>query len=159
MTEDGWSDPGWGEAAREHRAQHEHNEGNSLDDSEIIWLEIARLAKLGVVGYEVERAAAAKRLKMRASVLDRLVDDERKAGIGDKRQGQALTLPEPKPWSHPVDGAELLHDLAAGIRRHVVMPQHSADATALWVVQTYMLDALQISPRLAISRGHRSAAA
>jgi hypothetical protein len=128
-----------------------HNGGNGRDELEIIQLEIVRLSKLSVAAYEVERAAAAKRLGMRASVLDRLVEAERKAAGDDNRQGHALTLPEPQPWPDPVDGAAFMHDLAAVIRRHVVMPEHSADAVALWVVHTYTLDALHISPRLAIT--------
>jgi hypothetical protein len=31
MTEDGWNDPGWKEAAEEHRKQQEHNGGNGRD--------------------------------------------------------------------------------------------------------------------------------
>jgi putative DNA primase/helicase len=137
------------EAAKKRHAQH--NGGNGRDELEIIQLEIVRLGKLSVAAYEVERAAAAKRLGMRASVLDRLVEAERKAGGDDNRQGHALTLPEPQPWPDPVDGAVFMHDLAAVVRRDVVMPEHSADAIALWVVHTYMLDALHISPRLAVT--------
>jgi putative DNA primase/helicase len=151
MSEDGWNDDGWSDAAREYRAEHKHNGGNGRDESEIIRAEIVRLAKLGVAAYEIERAAAAKRLGMRTPILDKLVDAERREAGDDGKQGHALTLPEPKPWSDPVDGAVLLHDLAVTIRRYVVMPEHSADATALWAVHTYMLDALQISPRLAIT--------
>jgi putative DNA primase/helicase len=62
-----------------------------------------------------------------------------------------LSLPEPTPWAEPVEGVKLLCDLSAAIRRHVVMPEHCADATALWVTHTYLLDVLQISPRLAVT--------
>jgi uncharacterized protein DUF3631 len=124
---------------------------NGYDKSEIIQLEIRRLAKLGPVEYEHERTPAAERLEMRASALDRAVGAERKKSGDDGKQGHALILPEPKPWPDPVDGAELLHDLAASIRRYVVMPDYSADATALWIVHTYMLDTLHISPRLAVA--------
>src|SRR5262249_7888298 len=43
-----------------------------------------------------------------------------------------------------------LRGLSAAIRRHVVMPDHVADAAAMWVVHTYIVDCFGISPRLAI---------
>ena len=148
-----WNISGWKEAAEDYHKQQEHNGGNGheRDQSDLVQFEIMRLAKLSVAAYETERAPAANRLRMRAAVLDRLVETERKAGDHDSRQGRALTLAEPQPWPHPVDGASLFHDLAAAIRRHVVMSEHAVDATALWVVHTYMLDALHISPRLAVT--------
>ena len=102
--------------------------------------------------YERERETAAQRLAVRAVILDKLVEAKRKElGQDDGKQGRPLSLPEPTPWPERVEGVELLCDLSAAIRRHVVMPDHSADATALWVVHTYLLDALHISPRLAIT--------
>jgi putative DNA primase/helicase len=127
------------------------NGGNGHDESEVIQLEITRLARLNLVEYDRVRKAAAQRLEMRAAILDRVVEAERKKFGDDCKQGHALTLPEPKPWPAPVDGTELLHDLVAAIRRHVVMPEHCAIATALWIVHTHLLDGLHISPRLAIT--------
>jgi putative DNA primase/helicase len=50
----------------------------------------------------------------------------------------------------------LLDDISAAIRRYVVLADHAKDATALWVVHTYLLDAFLITPRLAIrSPTHR----
>jgi hypothetical protein len=72
-------------------------------------------------------------------------------GQDDGKQGRPLSLPEPTPWPERVEGVELLCDLSAAIRKHVVMPAHCADATALWVVHTHLLDALHITPRLAIT--------
>jgi putative DNA primase/helicase len=112
--------------------------------------EITRLAKLSPFDYERERKAAAKRLNVRATMLDRLVEAER-SFASDGKQGRTLILPEPEPWPDPVNGADLLDELAAVIRRHVVMPDHAADASALWVAHTYLLDLSGISPRLAIT--------
>jgi putative DNA primase/helicase len=113
--------------------------------------EVSRLAQLGRLDYECERKAAAKRLKVRASALDRLVSAERDQCDDGSKQGRALNLPEPEPWSESVNGAELLNALAASIRGHVVMPDHAADTVALWVLHTYLLDCFGISPRLAIT--------
>jgi putative DNA primase/helicase len=113
--------------------------------------EIRRLAKLSMIDYERERKDAAQRLNLRASILDRLVAAEHAKFEDDDKQGHAMHLPEPEPWPDPVDGAELLRELSAAIRRHVVMFDHAADTGALWSVHTYLLDCFGISPRLAIT--------
>jgi putative DNA primase/helicase len=113
--------------------------------------EVCRLAKLGKLEYERERKDAAKRLNIRASILDRLVAAERDQFDDCSKQGRALSLPEPEPWPDPVNGAELLDALAASIRGHVAMPDHAAQTAALWVLHTYLLDCFGISPRLAIT--------
>jgi|GraSoiStandDraft_16_1057320.scaffolds.fasta_scaffold30157_2 hypothetical protein len=115
--------------------------------------EIERLAKLSALQYEHERKAAAERLKVRASTLDRLVQAERdKLGLveDDAKQGRAVSFPELEPWSEPVDGAALLNALAYVISRHIVMRKQGRHTTALWAVHTFLLDAFMISPRLAV---------
>ena len=87
-------------------------------------------------------------------ILDKAVRAKR-AELGldaedDGKQGQAISFPEPEPWPEPVDGAELLDDIAKAIRRHVVMPDHARDACTLWTVHTYLLNSFMITPRLAI---------
>src|SRR5262249_26307930 len=114
--------------------------------------EIQCLAKLSLLKYERERETAAKRLALRTSILDKLVEAKRRElGQDDGKQGHRLSLPEPTPWPECVEGAELLCEMSAAIRKHVVMPYNCADATALWVVHTYMLDVLDITPRLAVT--------
>jgi putative DNA primase/helicase len=56
-----------------------------------------------------------------------------------------------EPWSEPVDGAILLNELTAAIRRYVVLEDGAAEAVALWVLHTHALGAFLISPRLAIT--------
>ena len=122
--------------------------GVGVDDDE----EIDRLAELSLLKYERERETAAKRLALRTSILDKLVEAKREElGKDDGKQGHRLSFPEPTPWPECVEGVELLCEMSAAIRKHVVMPYHCADATALWVVQTYMLDVLDITPRLAVT--------
>ena len=57
-------------------------------------------------------------------------------------------LHEPEPWPQPVDGAELLDEIASGIRRYVVLDAAAADAVALWCVGTHAFDCFTIFPRL-----------
>jgi len=114
-------------------------------------VEIGQLARLAPLEYERHRKEAAERLDVRAYILDRLVAAER-GKFGDHgKQGRALSLPEAQPWPQSINGADLLDELAASIRRHVVMHDHGADTAALWAVHTYLVDCFSISPRLAIT--------
>src|SRR5215467_1908373 len=114
--------------------------------------EITRLVKLTPLQYEQERKGAAERLEIRAATLDKLVAAERARLNPDdgSKQGHAIAFPEPEPWPQPIMGAALLDDLAAAIRRHVVLPDHARDACALWVLHTYLTDCFLISPRLGV---------
>ena len=115
--------------------------------------ELERLAKLSAVDYERQRKLAAEKLGFRTSMLDILVRAKRtELGLdeGKDLQGSAVSFPEPEPWPDPVAGDVLLSEIADAIRRYVVMEDHSRDLCALWVVHTYLLDALLITPRLAL---------
>jgi Protein of unknown function (DUF3631)/Bifunctional DNA primase/polymerase, N-terminal/Primase C terminal 2 (PriCT-2) len=111
--------------------------------------ELARLATLPPLGYDRERKGAAKRLGCRESILDRLVAALR-GGADDGKQGRPLVLPPTEPWPEPVDGDAVLNELTLLITRYVIMSRTAADAIALWVLHTYLLDAAQATPRLAI---------
>ncbi len=123
--------------------------GGILTDVEID-AEIERLSKLSLVAYERERSAAARRLGMRATVLDRLVKGKRQPEAANG-QGQPLDLPTPEPWPDAVDGAALLSEMTAAIRKYVVMEAGCPEAVALWMLHAHALDAFQISPRLGIT--------
>jgi len=114
--------------------------------------EITRLAKLTPLQYEQERKGAAEQLDIRAAVLDKLVAAERMRLNPDdgSKQGHAIAFPDPEPWPQPIMGAALLDDLAAAIRRHVVLPDHARDACTLWILHTYLTDCFLISPRLGV---------
>lgn len=65
------------------------------------------------------------------------------------QSGSAIDA-NPEPWPHPVDGAELLDDLCALLRRFVVLPANGAEVVALWALHTYVFDAFEYTPRLLI---------
>ena len=117
-------------------------------------IEITRLAKLSLLEYDQQRKAAAEKLDVRASILDRLVAAERArlglAGGDDGLQGSAVTFEEIEPWPEPVNGAQLLNDIASAIRSYVIMSDHGCDIDALWVVHTYVIRRFKISPKLSI---------
>ena len=121
--------------------------------------EVERLARLPPLEYGRARKEAAKRLGVSLTFLDAAAKAKRsELGIDkdDGLQGHALDLRAPEPWPEPVDGAELLDDITAAIKRYVVMPENAARACALWCLHTYLLDCFLISPRLAIrSATHR----
>jgi putative DNA primase/helicase len=112
--------------------------------------ELDRLALLSPIDYDREREAAAEALGCRVSTLDAEVARRRKGEAGAALQGRAVELPDADPWPHPVDGAQLLEDLAATIRDHVAMPAPAADAAALWCAVAWCFDVFGISPRLAM---------
>ncbi len=107
---------------------------------------IQRLAVLSTHEYERCRKVEAKRLKMRASVLDKEVKSARPRDDA----GNDLGLVEPVPWPEEVDGDDLLDRIVGGLCRHVVMPAHAAEAVALWCLHAHAFEAWQHTPRLAI---------
>lgn len=115
--------------------------------------EIERLAGLPRIDYDRQRKKAADMLGCLVGSLDKLVEAQRaKGGSGaPSGRGRAIELPEPKRWPHPVNGAALLDEITAAIKRHMVMAPGAAEITALWVLHTHALDAFNISPRLGIS--------
>ena len=110
--------------------------------------EIGRLATLSPTLYEIMRMSCAARLKMRPTILDRLVRVRRKKE--DKKDVDPL-LPRwtVKPWPEPVDGDALLRDLIARLRRHIVYDD--ALTTTLWLTFSWVHDVAIHSPILLIS--------
>jgi putative DNA primase/helicase len=43
-----------------------------------------------------------------------------------------------EPWEEPVDGAALLYEFAARVRRHVIMGEDQVAAVALWIMLTWV---------------------
>jgi putative DNA primase/helicase len=148
----GSTDPDLDDLINGARAKWNKPEDESASSAEI---EIARLAKLPAIKYEQERKAAAESLGLRTSILDRLVQGERdRLGLDDDEtgmQGRAISFPDPEPWPQPVDGAAMFDEIAKAIGSHVIMPEASQDACALWAAHTFLTDATMISPRLAIT--------
>ena len=99
--------------------------------------EITRLAQLSTLDYEREREAVAKLLGIRLPVLDSLVADAKQKTVAEP--APSLPAVETAPWSEPVNGERLLDDITAAVRRYVVLEKGAAEATALWVVHTYLL--------------------
>jgi putative DNA primase/helicase len=113
----------------------------------------SELAKLPDTEYQLCRKETAKRLNIRPTVLDAKVAKLRAKPVVDEtgKSGRAVTFPEIEPWPDVVDGAELLDAISHTIERWVVLPVSGAVAFALWVMHTYLLDAADVSPILAVT--------
>jgi putative DNA primase/helicase len=118
--------------------------------------EIERLAALETIDYEAARAEASKLLGVRAAVLDREVAKKRRAlGLdtedGDPGQGRTVKMTDPLPWHEPVDGDMIASTIAAAFKTYAVLPDTAADAIALWVLHTWLVNKFTMSPRLAVT--------
>jgi len=64
-------------------------------------------------------------------------------------QSESRTTPE--PWHNPVNGEKLANRIEKELRQYVVLPDHASVAITLWIFHTYLLDANDISPFLAVT--------
>lgn len=101
------------------------------------------------------REAAIARLKTvncvgaAAAVVDAFLGTQSSSGAD--LQGKAMEFSDPERWPEPVDGAELLDELARTFRRFLALPPGADVLLALWTVHAHALDAASISPVLAIT--------
>jgi putative DNA primase/helicase len=118
---------------------------------------IALLAGYDELTYGQHRKPAAKYLGISVALLDDLVDKHRTDAATVKAQGTTDAEPTAgwlseglafQPLTAPEDGAALLADLVATIRRFVFCSEHAATAEAAWVMLTWMQEHLDLLPRL-----------
>jgi putative DNA primase/helicase len=113
---------------------------------------VGELAKLPPLEYEQVRDKAAKGLGIsRVSVLDAEVKKARGETTDKGGQGKAATFDDPEPWPDPVDPGELLDEIRDTLRRYLVLPDHTAEALALWSVFTWTIDAFDAAPLLLLT--------
>jgi putative DNA primase/helicase len=119
-------------------------------------VEIDRLSKLNDLAYARQRSRAANDIGIPPGQLDRLVK-ARRPSLDDELveetagQGRPLELLPRDPWEGSVDGAELLEELTAAMRRYVVLEPGDVALVALWVVASYSASEFFIFPRLFIT--------
>ncbi len=130
-------------------AAEEIREDNGAPADDNFDLEIVRLAKLPVVDYERTRKDAASKLGVRAPILDRLVAAQRPGAAPGN--GRHLELATPEPWPEFVNGAALVTELTAVIRKYVALTENDGLTVALWVLHSYCFDTFPCTPRLAIT--------
>ena len=74
-----------------------------------------------------------------------------KRGEADEVSGRRVALHEPEPWPEPVATDGLLDDLAAAVKRHLILPSSAADILPLWIAHTWVADSFDHTPRLGIT--------
>ncbi len=99
--------------------------------------------------YERQREAIAKKLGIRAGILDQIRNP--KKGKEEPGQGTGILFKEILPFPESVDGPVLLDDLVGTLKRYMVLPDGAADALALWIAFTYLHNNFDISPLLCIT--------
>jgi Protein of unknown function (DUF3631) len=106
-------------------------------------VEVRQLARLSRAAYDRCKSEKAKQLGIDVRTLNQLVDRARLEPL-------AACAAAIAPWPMPVDGATLLTEIAAALRRYVVMTEHEARAIALWIIHCHALEASSVSPRLIV---------
>jgi putative DNA primase/helicase len=127
-----------------------HQQTDSSPSGETKKQTVARLAGLPRLDYELLRKTEAVRLGFRVTVLDAEVKKPRPR-TGDDKSGDEMTFPDLEAWPTPVDGAELLDDLAKAVRTFVVLPEHADRAIALWITFTHLTGTVGVAPILAFT--------
>src|SRR5262245_47109933 len=112
-------------------------------------VEIERLANLSFEDYQFAHTAVAKKLKIAAGALDKIVAKKRRElGLDvneqaqSNGQGRKVKIADPLPWPDPVDGDQLATSLTCAIRTYIALPDvAAADAIALWAIYTWSASA------------------
>jgi putative DNA primase/helicase len=130
-------------------AAHAEIEDVAIDAAE----EITRLAGLSELEYERERPQSAKVLQIRTSVLDRLVQKERRALGGDRRRqaGPETRAARYRALARSGERRRAVARYLRGDQALCRLGDHAALAVALWIVHAHALDAAEHTPRLHIA--------
>jgi putative DNA primase/helicase len=115
------------------------------------------LAALPPLEYDRRREGAAKQLGCRTSTLDVQVEARRQKS-SEELQGRAMELPDVELWPEPVNGADVLNEIAKTFSAYVLLPDRTADVLALWCAHAHGFRAFQCSPRLHISSPEKTVA-
>jgi putative DNA primase/helicase len=115
----------------------------ALDPPGTILESVRRLAALPRLEYEQVRKAEASRLEVRQTVLDQAVERARK---DDDQDPANAMFPAIEPWDEPVDAAQLLDEIHATIKRHIICDISASLTAALWGVFTWFIDFVQVAP-------------
>jgi putative DNA primase/helicase len=113
---------------------------------------IAKLAAMKPLEYERVRVEQATQMGCRPPVLDKLV----KAAREEVVEPGGWPFPDVEPCPTPVNPASLLTEVASTIRRFIVMDPAQADAAALWVALTWLMDAVDVAPLAIINAPEKS---
>jgi putative DNA primase/helicase len=119
--------------------------GNEFDEK-AAEARIADLAQLTEFTFQRRRKEAARELSITVAALEKLVRQRR------TKQEDLIALPHwtVEKYEQGVSGSALLDGIRDLIRRYIALPQHAAEAMALWVLHAWAFDAFDISPFLVL---------
>jgi hypothetical protein len=104
--------------------------------------EVTRLAELSRLEYEQERKRVARKLGIRAGVLDELVEVQR------AQQKAKRKVPPPNPTQPVPNGVDVLALTRDYLKKYVAYPNiHALVAHTLLCAHTHLLDAFDSTPR------------
>lgn len=103
---------------------------------------IARLAALPSLEYESVRTEQAKLLGWRTTVLDAEV---KKAQSVDAVEATNLPFPIVEAYPEPINPAQLLDEVSDNVSKYIVLDPEQADATALWITQTWFIEHINLA--------------
>lgn len=106
-----------------------------------------RIVTLSPIEYDRQREALAKQLGVRAATLDAEVKRQRK----DADRTSSIEFDDVEPWGEPVALSDVLDLISGTILRFIVCDKATADATALWVVMTWLMDTVKVAPLAVIT--------
>ena len=105
---------------------------------------VSELAALSKLDYAKRRKDAAEEIGITVGELDKIVAEVRGEGKPDEDQEWVGI----DPWPDEVATADLLATLCETYKQHVILPEHGAEAMALWALHAWTMDASTISPFL-----------
>ncbi len=114
---------------------------------------------MSLLDYERVRLGEAENLGVRVSALDAEVEKRRPKleELDNGAQGQAIKFCEIEPCLMQVDGAQLLDEIEAAYKRHLVMHESGALAIAVWCVFAQFAESSSIRLASAFDRPNRAA--
>lgn len=107
---------------------------------------IRRMASLSEIEYEKCRKAEAEKMGIRATVLDKLVQSNRR-----ESQSAVSDFNDVAPWESAVNPSKLLDNIAGTVRRFIVCEDETVNAVALWAAMTWFMDVVLVAPLAVIT--------
>jgi len=120
-----------------------------VDDKAVI----AELARLSSLQYDRARVEAAAKLGVQVKTLDMEV---KKHQTNECTSSDTTPFQEVAPCESSIDLSQVLEELVGILHKYLIMEPEQADAVALWIVHTYVIDSVEVSPLLIITAPERS---
>ena len=134
-----------------HETMFAEIKNNSDDNDDADTTSLKRLAALSDLHYDRLRKFEAKRLGISLSTLDKAVEKFRPQNTNTLSEESSNIFPVIEPWAYQVTAEELLQELSHAFKRFAILPEHADAVLALWVIFTWLIDNVGVSPILAIS--------